>query len=353
MKIRQLTIHSKDALTACLLLIGLVLFTLATTAQTVTVPNQKATPSEPESTSKITKETIELKDENGVKTLVISKTIDGVSASTTLTGEEAEEWLKNNQSENQAWTIHTLEDAFENTGNTAHNMQSDASHEERNVKVIHVKSMETGEIKTATIATNSESKNTAVEDVDVELVQDESGYSKVVVTTQNEAGETTTEVVYLGKACTENKTDEGVSNFGVDTKTLTKVYVIETEEAIEGQNMESLPNQAAVVKCFIRIEEKSEEQATKRDLRKELKVNELKFYPNPNDGRFTLEADPVKKGNVTLQITDISGRVVLNRQLSGEGLIREEIDISESGAGIYFLTLEQGKKSISKKIVIE
>jgi hypothetical protein len=78
----------------------------------------------------------------------------------------------------------------------------------------------------------------------------------------------------------------------------------------------------------------------------------IKVFPNPNDGNFTLSYNSVRAQNfVPLQliITDVMGRNVYKQTLSGEKNI---IDVSNLNNGIYFLQVLMDNKTINQKIII-
>lgn len=120
------------------------------------------------------------------------------------------------------------------------------------------------------------------------------------------------------------------------------------------------PNGTATHKVIVRTTVKIEdvektpkkEKAPKKE-KSELKTEGLNFYPNPSDGRFTLDFEVEGKQPVIIRITDINGREVYKEEVKGEGRHSRPIDISSESKGTYILNLQQGKKSKSKKIVIE
>jgi hypothetical protein len=75
------------------------------------------------------------------------------------------------------------------------------------------------------------------------------------------------------------------------------------------------------------------------------------LFPNPSNGKFYLET--AKSGNdpIELQIMDLTGRIVYERQ----PFIREkfEIDLSEQQKGLYFLRVKSGEKEINRKVIIQ
>ncbi len=86
----------------------------------------------------------------------------------------------------------------------------------------------------------------------------------------------------------------------------------------------------------------------------DLDLGELRFYPNPGDGQFDLSFTSNQSGDLNLMIFDSYGKKVYYEMLGDfEGRYENEIDISRRTAGSYFLQIEQGGKTYSKKIVKE
>jgi len=92
--------------------------------------------------------------------------------------------------------------------------------------------------------------------------------------------------------------------------------------------------------------------ATKIDLeQKNLNVSNLQFYPNPNDGHFTLSFNLPETDKTIIRIFDTNGREIYKdtvRKFSG--IYKNDIDISGNNAGVYFMQIVQNGKAITKKI---
>lgn len=76
------------------------------------------------------------------------------------------------------------------------------------------------------------------------------------------------------------------------------------------------------------------------------KNNELIVFPNPSDGKFTIQTSSASMQQ--LQIINPVGTVVFNALISG----REEIDLSTLSSGIYLLSVKQGASTFNKVISI-
>jgi len=68
--------------------------------------------------------------------------------------------------------------------------------------------------------------------------------------------------------------------------------------------------------------------------------------PNPTDGVFTLEfeADAV----YNLVFTEMSGKILFRETVSDQSV---QMDISNLSSGVYLLTIDDGKKKSTMRIV--
>lgn len=73
---------------------------------------------------------------------------------------------------------------------------------------------------------------------------------------------------------------------------------------------------------------------------------EFKVYPNPTNGKITLEHTIVGEGLISIQ--DLSGRVIYS-EMTNQSILT--LDISSLEKGIYFLTVQQGEFSKTKRII--
>jgi hypothetical protein len=69
------------------------------------------------------------------------------------------------------------------------------------------------------------------------------------------------------------------------------------------------------------------------------------LYPNPANDRVTISGWDT---NASVTITDISGRIVRQEQLRSN-----QIDTAMLTEGIYVVTLTEGAKTASKRLVIQ
>jgi hypothetical protein len=85
-----------------------------------------------------------------------------------------------------------------------------------------------------------------------------------------------------------------------------------------------------------------------------LTLEDVRLQPDPNIGRFRLQFRLPDSGLTTVRIFNGTGRLIYEYELgvfSGE--FSDDVDISQNGAGSYYLELRQGERSSTKKITLQ
>jgi PKD repeat protein len=84
----------------------------------------------------------------------------------------------------------------------------------------------------------------------------------------------------------------------------------------------------------------------------EVELAGIRVYPNPNDGKFTLEL-PENLQEAQLELRDMKGALIWKSQGNSKSL-SQEIDLRQQlTKGSYLLRVSQGEKSWTKKLSIE
>ena len=84
----------------------------------------------------------------------------------------------------------------------------------------------------------------------------------------------------------------------------------------------------------------------------EVNSSEISIYPNPSTGNFNLNISNVNAAFVDVEITDVSGKVILsNAYNTNNGSVNESINISNVDDGVYIVRVNGGQ-SMVKRIVI-
>jgi len=85
-----------------------------------------------------------------------------------------------------------------------------------------------------------------------------------------------------------------------------------------------------------------------------LNAEDIKFYPNPSDGKFNLSFSLAEKGDTEIKILSIDGKSIYEENLKNfTGTFDREIDISSQPKGVYFVRIQQGEHAQIKKVVLE
>lgn len=82
----------------------------------------------------------------------------------------------------------------------------------------------------------------------------------------------------------------------------------------------------------------------------DMDLKEIKIYPNPNHGSFTITNIP---GNAKVEIRDLTGKLVWNKNMSGSyNFVTSEVINTHISKGTYILTLRSDVGSSNRKVII-
>ena len=79
---------------------------------------------------------------------------------------------------------------------------------------------------------------------------------------------------------------------------------------------------------------------------KSINPNKLAIYPNPANDNFTIELN--SSDNQTVQIFDVSGKLVLNQRINGKA----DIDVSGLHEGVYYISSANAISVVKTRLVI-
>ena len=86
----------------------------------------------------------------------------------------------------------------------------------------------------------------------------------------------------------------------------------------------------------------------------ETAFDDLMVFPNPAKGSVNVRFSSAKAKKVSVSLTSVDGKQILQKQLSGSnGAFEHTIDIAEFDRGVYFLTLESESGSETRKLIIK
>lgn len=80
---------------------------------------------------------------------------------------------------------------------------------------------------------------------------------------------------------------------------------------------------------------------------------QLKIHPNPNNGSFALELQSTSNEAISVDIFDISGRKVYQRKFENTINFKGQINLGNVTSGLYLMTISDGERQTTKRIVIQ
>ncbi|MGD9493843.1 MAG: T9SS type A sorting domain-containing protein [Bacteroidales bacterium] len=81
-------------------------------------------------------------------------------------------------------------------------------------------------------------------------------------------------------------------------------------------------------------------------------IKEVKIYPNPNNGVFTIEQENLDASSSALRIFDINGKLVYSLPHIFQHSMTEKIEVPDLGSGVYFLTISDEYSNTATKLTI-
>jgi hypothetical protein len=188
-----------------------------------------------------------------------------------------------------------------------------------------------------------------------EIKPGEGKHMKVIVRQEGDGKEEIR--IESGDSTLDREIENAIREAGVNGETDgKKIVIINKTEESGTENNEKKVSKIVVLRNS--CEDPSEEELTRLGIKKSelgnvIEANDMKMFPNPNDGKFTLSFNIKGKGNVDVIIYNAEGKVVYKDNLPNfTGNYSKEIDLSTKEKGGYFVRVQQGKSSQVKKIIV-
>ncbi|HAP01154.1 MAG TPA: hypothetical protein DCQ93_04440 [Bacteroidetes bacterium] len=83
-------------------------------------------------------------------------------------------------------------------------------------------------------------------------------------------------------------------------------------------------------------------------------TSDVDVFPNPADGTVNVHFSGAKTNSISIKVTDISGKVVFEKNY-GEfnGQLEEKVDLTNEAKGIYMVQVITERESYNSKIVVQ
>lgn len=79
--------------------------------------------------------------------------------------------------------------------------------------------------------------------------------------------------------------------------------------------------------------------------------NRLLAYPNPSNGVFTMEIRRTMANRISVEVMDITGKLVYRNDYPASGSLKETIDLQHLNKGMYFLRVSEGERVSTMKLI--
>lgn len=136
-----------------------------------------------------------------------------------------------------------------------------------------------------------------------------------------------------------------------------KVVVIERSKPMDEETVAAIADETAAPeenKTSAPVAEIKNERNAAENNSSQLQAEDLNFFPNPSDGKFSLSFRLNTTGTTSIRLIDAVGKEIFNETIENfTGEYNRQFDISGKAKGTYLLMISQGNKWMHKKLVVK
>ena len=85
----------------------------------------------------------------------------------------------------------------------------------------------------------------------------------------------------------------------------------------------------------------------------ENELDNLAIYPNPNNGSFNVGFNPKSGEAISIDVYDMRGRLIYDKIYSSVSRFEEVVQLNNAQSGVYMLTISDGSRKVTKKIIVD
>ncbi|ESU23714.1 hypothetical protein FEDK69T_11180 [Flavobacterium enshiense DK69] len=82
-------------------------------------------------------------------------------------------------------------------------------------------------------------------------------------------------------------------------------------------------------------------------------LQDFTLYPNPNNGNFNVQFTSNSSNEIKIGVHDLRGRLVFEKEYQNTGTFHQNLQLNNVQTGIYMVTVQDGERKETKKIVIK
>jgi hypothetical protein len=234
----------------------------------------------------------------------------------------------------------------------------DSNKKEAKVRIKKVENINGVERVTDTTYTTTDFSVISSGDGQVQVMNLENGKDANVVIVRSHSGDNKTDAkvkVLTGDGTQDAEIEKALKEAGMDPNMKGNRKVIVINEEKDPKTGEKKTMKFVFVK--VDLSDASESECKKAGIKpasEKLIIEDMNCTPNPSNGKFNLKFSSPDKSNPDIIIKDINGKVVYTESVKNfDGAYNKEISLDNNAKGIYFVTITQGTKATTKKLVVE
>jgi subtilisin-like proprotein convertase family protein len=77
------------------------------------------------------------------------------------------------------------------------------------------------------------------------------------------------------------------------------------------------------------------------------------LYPNPNNGIFKIQYEPISNDPILIDFYDVQGRKVMSKKFNSRELLDQVINAQQLASGLYIITLTNGIYKVNSKMIVD
>lgn len=85
----------------------------------------------------------------------------------------------------------------------------------------------------------------------------------------------------------------------------------------------------------------------------DFELNDFALFPNPNNGNFNLQFNSNSGRDINVDVYDISGKLVFENKYDATSRFDKQIALNNVTTGIYIMKVNDGDKTITRKLIVE
>ncbi|MCW3075744.1 MAG: hypothetical protein JWO32_353 [Bacteroidetes bacterium] len=223
------------------------------------------------------------------------------------------------------------------------------------VRIKKVENINGVETITDTTFTTTDPSSLNIGEENISVIDTEDSTKKVIIIKHHEEGNNTSKNMMGVKKhdAMDEEIAKALKEAGADGKGTKKVVIINENKGDARKSKTT--TKTVIIKTDINDASSVEcKKAGITESKEKLIIAAMACAPNPSNGKFNLKFTGTEKTSVSINVKDINGKTVYTETVKQfNGTYDKEINLDGPAKGIYFVTIAQGQKATTKKLIVE